>query len=73
MKTFTGVKVGDVVVRNLAGVIMKLLVTAVDDDRIWCRDWSFDRVTGIEIDDDLHWGPSWGITGSYLIGVEPAN
>jgi hypothetical protein len=29
--------------------------------------WTFDRRTGTEIDVDLHWGPSYGVTGSYLV------
>lgn len=25
-----------------------------------------DRTTGAEIDDDMHWGPKYGRTGTYL-------
>lgn len=28
--------------------------------------WTFDQKTGMEIDTDLDWGPSTGITGSYI-------
>jgi hypothetical protein len=65
---FQHVKVGEVVVRLLAGTIpMKLMVTEVTDKLIITGGgWEFDRVTGAEVDDLLHWGPPPLMTGSYL-------
>lgn len=83
-RDFSDVKVGDVVVRLLAGVVpMKLRVTEVTDDRILCgispsdneplagEPWAFDRKTGIEEDERFGWGVKYGATGSYLVAVEP--
>jgi hypothetical protein len=74
---FRHVKVGDTVTRMLAGQIpMKLGVTKVDDDLIYCgfadpeQAWTFDRDTGAEVDDDLRWGPQYRRTGSYLVDKE---
>lgn len=54
--TFEHVKIGDVVTRLLCGTIpMKLKVTNVDDKLIHCGHWTFDRVTGGEVDEDLGW------------------
>jgi len=61
-------KVGDVVIRYLAGTIrMPLKVTAITKDRIVCELWEFDPITGAEIDDDLSWGPSPKMTGSFIV------
>lgn len=63
------VKVGDTVTRMLAGVVpMDLRVTAVDDRLIHCGDWTFDRSTGAEVDEDLGWDAS--VTGSMIVGWE---
>jgi hypothetical protein len=63
------IKIGDKVTRMLAGTVpMELLVTAVTDDTIVCGAWTFDRVTGVEIDEELGWGPKHGVTGSFLKG-----
>jgi hypothetical protein len=55
----------------LAGEIpMSLLVTDVDELLIHCggpQGWKFDRETGMEVDEDIGWGPHFGITGSYLV------
>jgi hypothetical protein len=70
MIDFSNVKVGDIVTRLLAGAVqMKLRVSKVDEDLIYCGDWKFYRTTGGEVDEDLGWD---GITytGSYLIHVE---
>lgn len=32
--------------------------------------WKFDRDIGVEEDDDLKWGRSWGVTGTYLEHVK---
>jgi len=62
------VKVGDVVVRYLAGELrMELTVTDVTHNRIICGDWEFDRMTGAEIDEMLGWGPPPKSTGSYIV------
>ena len=64
---YCDVKVGDEVERDLAGVVMLLRVTAVDERVITCGAWTFDRFTGGEIDADLGWD---GLTryGSSLTG-----
>jgi hypothetical protein len=70
-RTFEHIRAGDVVCRMLAGAPMRLRVTAVDAELIWCGEpgagWSFDRVTGVEIDHEIGWGPQYGISGSYLV------
>lgn len=64
------VKVGDKVTRLMAGTIeMELTVTAVDEQLIHCASWTFDRASGAEVDEDLRWGPSHGVTGSYITAV----
>ncbi len=63
-------KVGDKVMRMLGGpkgVPHELWVTSITDTEIYCGAWTFDRATGVEIDEDLGWGPKHGVTGSYLI------
>jgi len=73
--TFWDVKVGDTVVRMLAGVVrMELVVTNVEERLIHVGDaatgvggWTFDRSTGIEVDEELGWGIDTGVSGSYLI------
>jgi len=59
------------VYRHLGGVLcMPLTVTSVTENHIVCGDWTFDRLTGVEIDDVLQWGPAWGVTGSYIRAKE---
>lgn len=69
--SFRAVGVGDIVTRLLAGSIpMTLAVTDVDERFIHCGGpggWKFDRSTGIEVDEELGWGPQFGISGSYLL------
>jgi hypothetical protein len=68
--SFRGVKVGDSVTRLLAGSIpMVLVVTGVDDRFIHCGEggWKFDRESGLEVDEELGWGPQFGLTGSFLV------
>ena len=85
MVTVTGrdmrhVKVGDRVLRKFpgqhdfeSGFTVELVVTEVDDELIYCGPkgvgWSFDRLSGAEVDHDLRWGPMYGITGTFLVGV----
>jgi hypothetical protein len=67
-QSFEQVKIGDIVYRNLAGTIMNLEVTNVDDTLIYTKGgWTFDRKTGMEEDELLGWGVQFGITGSYLV------
>lgn len=66
--SFRDVKVGDIVTRNMAGVIMRMVVTEVDDKLITAgMGWQFDRDTGCEEDAALGWGRAFGISGSRLI------
>lgn len=80
---FKNVKVGDIVTRNMCGILIKMQVATVDDKLLHCRLykpcgryaelaanelWTFDRETGAEIDEELGWGN--GGTGSYLMKVE---
>lgn len=63
----SNLKVGDKVIRMLAGTIpMELKVTDIIGDLIVCGWWQFDAKTGAEIDADLSWGPPPLSTGSYL-------
>jgi hypothetical protein len=36
------------------------------DDGLFKGRWTFDRNSGVEEDDDLHWGIKYGATGTYL-------
>lgn len=66
--SFKHLKVGDRVVRMLAGKLpMDLKVTKVEGNIITCGWWTFDMETGAEIDEDLGWGPPPKWTGSYLV------
>ena len=59
-------KVGDGVIRLLAGVIpMTLTVTKVTDEKVICGPWEFNRNNGAEIDLELGWD-GVNSTGSYL-------
>ena len=65
------VAVGDVVVRDMAGIIMRLGVTAVDERLITCAGgWQFDRLYGTETDHELGWGIEYGLVLSFLTEVE---
>ena len=75
--SFKHLKVGDKVVRMLAGTLpMELVIIKVKGNLLYCDSepsiitdghyWTFDRESGAEVDDDLGWGPKYGITGSYL-------
>jgi len=65
MSEFETIKVGDTVIRMLAGQIpMKLRVSEVDD-LIHCGDWTFSRKNGAEIDDVIGWNETY--TGSFLV------
>jgi hypothetical protein len=71
---FESISIGDVVQRNLCGLIMELKVTDLTDDLIICGGtkeshggWWFDRHTGAEVDEELGWGPPPKMTGSYIV------
>jgi hypothetical protein len=55
MKSLSELKIGDPVERNMAGVIMKLKVSEVIGDYIYCGPWKFSMKNGAEIDEDLEW------------------
>lgn len=58
----SNIKVGDVVIRMLAGISpMKLKVSDIDKNFIYCGPWMFDINTGNEFDEYL------GISASHLI------
>lgn len=74
------IQVGDRVLRKFpglqdfeSGVAVELVVSEVDDELIYCgpkgAGWSFDRATGMEVDHDLRWGPTYGVTGTFLVGL----
>ena len=47
-------KIGDIVTRLLGGSIpMRLSVTDITDSRIICGPWEFDKITGVEIDEEI--------------------
>lgn len=69
--SFRYVKAGDTVRRILGRATVELRVTEVDEEFIYCGrpgvGWKFDRATGIEVDEEIGWGPQFGVAGSYLI------
>ena len=66
-------EVGEFIVRDMAGICMTLRVTSITDDRIYCGEpgigYCFDRATGAEIDEELGWGPYFGVSGSRIIDI----
>lgn len=82
----THITQGDTVIRLIAGELeMPMRVLEIDDELISCTPldldpedatergliWTFDRRTGLEIDDGLEWGPRWQRTGSELVATNP--
>lgn len=59
-------KPGDDVTRVFGGLKMPLKVTACFENTLVCGPWEFDLDTGMEIDDMLGWGPTFGRSGSYI-------
>ena len=75
-------QVGDIVARYLGDgkKFMNMRVLRIDKEKelVHCAaidkdtgaeaalGWTFDLRTGAEVDEDLEWGPRWGITGSYI-------
>lgn len=59
---------GQKVMRYLssARIPMPLIVTKVHEGLVWCGPWTFDDETGAEEDEELGWGRSQGITGSWI-------
>lgn len=73
MTDFKHIKVGDVITRMLAGKVpMQLKVSEVTEDKIIAGWYTFDRIYGAEIDEDLNWGPPPLATGSFILR-EPEN
>ena len=62
------IKPGNGVIRMMAGMPMRLIVSEVTDNLIKCGPWEFSRRTGAEVDEDLGWGEHR--TGSYLLHDE---
>lgn len=70
------VSINEILIRKLGGVLdMEMRVVKIEDGVIHCTavdeptqdiTWEFDQVTGAEIDEDLRWGPKYGVTGSFL-------
>lgn len=69
-------EVGMLVHRILGGVVeMPMIIKTVDETSFTVvpqekpdfeDHWTFDIATGAEIDEDLKWGPKYGITGSII-------
>lgn len=70
---FRRVRPGDTVIRLVGDVPVPLRVTAVDERFIYCgpptSGWKFDKSTGVEVDEELGWGPDLGVSGSWLLAV----
>lgn len=80
---FEHVKPGDKLLRLIssARIPSEVIVTKVDDDLIYAgvtshpvtldpeQGWTFDRATGIEVDELLGFGPKYGISGSWISRV----
>jgi uncharacterized protein len=68
---------GDIALREFADARgskpLRFTVTEVTPRTIVCGPWEFDRRTGAEIDVELGWGPHFGRTGSFLVGIERAD
>jgi hypothetical protein len=68
---FADVKPGDTLTRCMSGeIFIPVKVTDVEEGIIYVGKpdgWRFDQVTGMEIDEELGYGPQFGITGSYLL------
>ncbi len=63
---FSQLKVGDPVIRMMAGTLpMDLKVSKVSDTIIYCGPWEFDKTTGGEIDSYFGWDGKT-VTGSFL-------
>jgi hypothetical protein len=66
-KKLSEVERGDTVLRWLGGcnTPMPLVVKSITENRIICvGGWEFDRTTGMEVDEDLGWGPA--VSGSWI-------
>lgn len=60
------IKEGDTVIRVMGGVVrMPLTVQKVDESKIYCGAWTFDKSTGDELDEEIGWYA--GHSGSYII------
>jgi hypothetical protein len=62
-------KIGDIVDRHLGGWSnspMQLRISEIDETKIHCGPWCFDKTTGGEIDEDLGWDGR-NYTGSFIV------
>lgn len=51
---YQSIKVGDIIERMLGFAIpIYVIVSEITDNLIICGPWTFDRKTGIEVDDDI--------------------
>ena len=76
LNDLSDIQVGDKLIRNLAGMDMRVIVGQVtetqikvgSDDRVipWQIGWTFDRATCAEVDEDLEWGPDYNRSGSHI-------
>jgi hypothetical protein len=68
---FRHIKENDVITREIAGVIWATREEwfELDPDENPGNYWTFDRGTGVEEDEGLGWGVSFGATGSMLVNV----
>lgn len=61
---FTELKIGDTVERVLCGIPMKLKITKIIGDFIYCGDYKFSAKNGAEIDEFLDWSEDH--SGSFI-------
>lgn len=66
-----GTKVTRMLGRDLP---MEMTIEKVDGGLYYCsvpqlegEHWTFDVHTGDEVDEEIGWGPKFGVTGSYII------
>lgn len=77
--SFDYLKVGDRVKRyHGSGFFMDMEIVEIKDNLLVCAavekkggglfmgGWTFDIETGMEVDEDLEWGPKHGGSGTYL-------
>lgn len=66
------IQVGDTVTRWITDgkgrwqPLMDVVVDRVQDGVIYAGPWTFDATWGTEIDEDLGWGPGYGVTGTII-------
>lgn len=55
MNNLSELKIGDIVERNMCGVLMQFKITHVMGNYIYCGPYKFSMKTGAEIDEELGW------------------